>query len=99
MKGEGVLGYLRKTWRKSSWKWIARFKLGNEMRGSKYWEGEESRIYRMCGRRSHGNMYGRNVGSGKRGEELVEGSGLGVGEEGVRKGWMRKLERERERDG
>lgn len=50
MKEEEVPGYLKKSWWESRWKRIARYRLGSEMRESKYWEGEESRICKLCGR-------------------------------------------------
>jgi len=38
VKGEGVPGYLKKGWGKSRWRRVARFRLGREMRGGRYWE-------------------------------------------------------------
>lgn len=32
-------------WYGNRWKRIARYRIGNEMRGSRYWEGEESVDY------------------------------------------------------
>lgn len=71
----------------SRWKRIARFMLGNEMRGSKYWEREEIRICRMCGR-----MQGVKKGEGVGRMQWIECW--------ERRGWERdglELERERER--
>jgi len=47
--GEGVPGYLKKGWGESRWQRVAKYRLGNGMRGSRYWEGEENRSCRMCG--------------------------------------------------
>ncbi|XP_036148444.1 uncharacterized protein LOC118647508 [Monomorium pharaonis] len=48
-KEEGIPGYLRKGWGESRWKRIIRCRLGNEMRGSRYWEDEERKKCRLCG--------------------------------------------------
>lgn len=40
---------LKEKMRKSSWRRIARFKLGNEMRESRYWKEKKSRKCRLCG--------------------------------------------------
>jgi len=37
IKGEGIPEYL-KGWGESRWRRVARFRLGNEMLGSRYWE-------------------------------------------------------------
>ena len=49
VKGVGVPGYLKKGWGESRWQRVARFRLGNEMRGGRYWEKEEKRECRICG--------------------------------------------------
>ena len=33
----------------SRWQRVARFRLGNEMRGGRYWEADEKRMCRVCG--------------------------------------------------
>jgi len=48
IKGEGVPGYLKKGWREKRWQRVAKFRLGDEMRGGRYWEKEEKRICRIC---------------------------------------------------
>lgn len=35
--------------RESRWNRIARFRLGNGMRGNRYWEDEEKKMCRLCG--------------------------------------------------
>lgn len=42
-------GYLKNGWRESRWQRIARYRLGNGMRGEKYWEKEEKKKCRICG--------------------------------------------------
>lgn len=61
--------------------------MGNEMREAKYWEEEERKICRLCGRdrererERHENMYGNVVGSGRRsGGNLVGEDRMGFGE-------------------
>lgn len=51
IKGDGILGYLKKGWGKSRWSRMARFRLGNEMREGWYWKEEEKRRCRLCGER------------------------------------------------
>lgn len=41
IKGKRIPGYLKKGWGKSRWSRRARYRLGNEMREGRYWEGEE----------------------------------------------------------
>lgn len=50
IKGEGIPGYLKKGWGESRWRRIARFRLGNEMLGSRYWEEEERIRCKFCDR-------------------------------------------------
>lgn len=49
IKGEGIPSYLKKGWGESRWRRVARFRLGGEVRESRYWEEEERKIYRLCG--------------------------------------------------
>lgn len=51
MKGSGIPGYLKKELGKSRWKRVAKFRLGNEMKGEWYWGKEEKQQCRMCGGR------------------------------------------------
>lgn len=48
IKGEGLLGYLKKGWSEVRWRRVARFRLGNEMRESRYWKEEEKRRCKIC---------------------------------------------------
>lgn len=48
VKGKGVPDYLKKEWKEKRWQRIVRFRLGNRMRGNKYWEKEERRKYKVC---------------------------------------------------
>lgn len=47
VKGEGVPGYLKK-WGERRWQRIAKYRLGNGMRGERYWDEEEKRRCRVC---------------------------------------------------
>ncbi|EZA51982.1 hypothetical protein X777_09441 [Ooceraea biroi] len=49
VKGEGIPGYLKKGWGEKRWQRVARFRLGNGMRGGRYWEEEKRRECRICG--------------------------------------------------
>lgn len=59
--------YLKKEWNEVRWKRVARFRLGDGLRGSRYWEKEESRRCRVCswGKR-HGSMCGKSAQAGER---------------------------------
>lgn len=50
IRREGISKYLMKGWSEERWKRIIRFRLGNEMKGSCYWEEEEEekKVCRMC---------------------------------------------------
>lgn len=39
---------MKKEWNEVRWKRVARFRLGDGLRGSRYWEKEESRRCRVC---------------------------------------------------
>ncbi|XP_076660673.1 uncharacterized protein LOC143364045, partial [Halictus rubicundus] len=41
--------YLEKATKEEKWRRVARYRLGNEMRGGRYWEEEEERRCRRCG--------------------------------------------------
>ncbi|CAD6233891.1 GSCOCG00012333001-RA-CDS, partial [Cotesia congregata] len=49
IKGRGLPGYLKKGWNEERWARIARFRLGDVLKGGKYWEGREGRLCRVCG--------------------------------------------------
>jgi len=98
VKGEGVPGYLKKGWGESRWKRIARFRLGNEMREGRYWEGEERKKCRLCGNEEESweHVWERcrrwREGGGGGWQEAV---GWVLGEDGEGERWMREIERER----
>ncbi|EZA52130.1 hypothetical protein X777_09155, partial [Ooceraea biroi] len=46
---EGIPGYLKKGWGEKRWQRVARFRLGNGMRGGRYWKEEKRRECRICG--------------------------------------------------
>lgn len=98
MKGEGVPGYLKKGWGESRWKRVARFRLGSEVKESRYWEGEKLKRCRMC--RGGGEESCEHVWEDCR--EWKEGGGSWqnavdwvLREEGEGERWMRELERKR----
>lgn len=69
IKGEDILGYLRKERQENRWKRVVRFKLGNEVRKRKYWKERRKDHVGYVGER-HGNMFGRDVRIGvMKGEE------------------------------
>jgi len=39
---------LKKGWREKRWQKVAKFRLGDEMRGGRYWEEEEKGVCRIC---------------------------------------------------
>lgn len=72
--------------------------MGNEIRGSKYWEGEENRRCRMCGGEEETwEHVWENCRRGRKEkgswQEAVEWV---LGEEGLGEGWMRELKEEKE---
>lgn len=90
----------QKNWGESRWKRVIRFRLGNEMKASAYWEEEERKMCRVCeGEVETWEHTWENCREWKNGEgnwqEVVERilEGEGEGE-----GWMREVERERERE-
>lgn len=69
---------MRKGWGDSRWRKVARFRLGCKIRGSRYWQEEEKRNYRLCGKGIE-----TRVGGMKRVKEcrrqLAGCSGIGIG--------------------
>lgn len=49
MKGKRIPGYLKRDWKEERWQRIAKFRLEDDMKGRRYWEGEEDRRCRVCG--------------------------------------------------
>ncbi|XP_071650744.1 uncharacterized protein [Temnothorax longispinosus] len=50
IRKDGIPDYLMKGWEEARWNRIARFRLGNEVREGLYWENEEDKKCRMCGK-------------------------------------------------
>lgn len=50
MRARGLPRYLRSGKKDEGMRLIARFRLGNEMREGRYWESEDERACRICGR-------------------------------------------------
>lgn len=48
IKEGGISEYLKKNWGESRWRRVIRFRLGNEMKTSAYWEEEERKMCRVC---------------------------------------------------
>jgi len=79
--------------------WIARFRLGSEMREGRFWEEEEKRKCRLCGWEEETWEHVVEVcmrkegGGGKmRIEDLLDEGGGG-------EGWMKRLQKRREEQG
>ncbi|XP_011631492.1 golgin subfamily A member 6-like protein 1 [Pogonomyrmex barbatus] len=97
VKGRGVPEYLKRSWKGERWQRVARFRfrfrLGDGMKGGKYWEGEESRKCRVCreGEETWEHVWKKCTDWGlERGwQEMVEEV---LGEEGKGEGWLKKLE-------
>ncbi|EZA52484.1 hypothetical protein X777_08600 [Ooceraea biroi] len=99
VKGEGIPGYLKKGWGESRWKRVARFRLGNEVKEGRYWEGEEKKRCRLCGMEKES---WEHIWEECRRWTVGGGSWQGavswvLGQEGEGEGWMRELEEERSR--
>ncbi|XP_077255453.1 uncharacterized protein LOC143893678 [Temnothorax americanus] len=97
IKGEGIPGYLKKGWGESRWGRVARFRLGNEIGESRYWEAEEKKKCRLCGNKEetweHVWEECRRWNSGK--GSWQEAVGWVLDEEGGGEEWMLELEGER----
>ncbi|EFN65779.1 hypothetical protein EAG_09322 [Camponotus floridanus] len=97
VKGKGVPEYLRKGWSEERWQRVARFRLGDDMRGGKYWEREERRKCRVCkgGEETWDHIWKKCTDWGiERGwQEMVYEV---LGEEGEGERWMKDLEKMKE---
>ncbi|XP_024875959.1 trichohyalin-like, partial [Temnothorax curvispinosus] len=97
IKGEGIPGYLKKGWGESRWGRVARFRLGNEIGESRYWEAEKKKKCRLCGNKKetweHVWKECRRWNSGK--GSWQEAVGWVLDEEGGGEEWMLELEGER----
>ncbi|EZA50916.1 hypothetical protein X777_10743, partial [Ooceraea biroi] len=98
VKCEGIPGYLKKGWGESRWRRVARFRLGNEMRGGRYWEIDEERKCRLCGMEleTWEHIWERCRWSKEREESWQEVVRWVLGEGGEGEVWLRELEGERE---
>ena len=97
VKGPGVPGYFKKGWGESRWQRVAKFRLGNGMRGGRYWEEGEKRRCRVCGwgEESWEHVWEVCMGWGvERGWQEMVGEVLG--EEGEGEEWLRSIEEKRE---
>ena len=90
VKGEGIPGYLKKGWTEVRWRRIAKYRLGNGMRGNRYWEKEEERKCRMCGRGTETweHVWEDCMGREESWQEMVMEV---LGEEGEGEGWLKML--------
>lgn len=100
MTQEGIPEYIRVGRKEESWRRVARFRLGKEMKEGRYWKKEEEWKCRLCGwetegwehvleRCKRGTNDGVERGIQERVKEILAADGSG--EE-----WMKELERERE---
>ena len=95
--------YLKAGWGEARYGRIARFRLGNEMRGGRYWEEEEERKCRVCGGEEETWEHVLDRCSGEEGDEKGVGEKIReiLGEEGNGEEWMKRWEgkrREREEE-
>jgi len=85
VKEKGVAEYLKRGWKEERWQRVARFRLGDGIRGSRYWEGKEERKCRVCGggnvEARVGGIYGLGSGEGMAGD-----GGRSAGRGGRRRG-------------
>ena len=108
VKGVGVPGYMKRGWGESRWIRVATFRLGNEMRGGRYWEEEEEEEERRRRRRRRIGNAECMVGGRRRGStcgRCVRGWGWRWGwqevvrdvlsDEGGGEDWMRRVEERR----
>lgn len=82
----------------SRWNRIARFRLGNEMRGGWYWEEEERRKCRLCGMENETweHVWERcRTWESRKSDEWQKEYERILGEEGEGEEWMKEIERER----
>lgn len=100
VKGKGVPEYLKRDWKDERKQRVAKFRLGDGMRGGRYWEEKGGRRCRVCGMEEktweHVWEEYTNWGVEKGWQEMVE-EVLGEEEEWV--SWMKKLEEIREEKG
>jgi len=84
---------LRKGWGEERCQRIAKYRLGNEMRGGMYWEKDEERKCRMCGMEEEDwkHVWDECVdwGVGRSWDEMME---VILGEEGEGEEWLKKVE-------
>lgn len=100
VKGRGVPGYLKKGWGERRWQRMARFRLGEEMRGTRFWGTEEERRCRVCGMEEETwehvweacTDWGRERGWQEVRDEVL-------GDEGGGEIWLEKIERWRQKGG
>ncbi|CAK9801077.1 Retrovirus-related Pol polyprotein from type-1 retrotransposable element R2 (Fragment) [Anthophora plagiata] len=98
VKGVGVPGYLKKVWEEKRWQMVAGYRLGGKLRGGRYWEDENKRSCKVCGRGEETwehiwevcTDWGREKGWQ---EMLMEV----LGEDGEGEEWLRRVEERRER--
>ncbi|CAK9832677.1 Retrovirus-related Pol polyprotein from type-1 retrotransposable element R2 (Fragment) [Anthophora retusa] len=98
VKGDGVPGYLKKGWEEKRWQMVAGYRLGSKLRGGRYWEEEDRRSCRICGRGEESwehiweecTEWGRDKGWQDVMAEVL-------GEEGEGEEWMKRVEEKREK--
>ncbi|XP_046142799.1 uncharacterized protein LOC123988066 [Osmia bicornis bicornis] len=94
IKEPGIPRYLEKGWREERWRRMARFRLGNEIKESEYWEKEDKRKCRVCGweEETWEHIWERCAGGKTRKEGWQEKVKelMGGGSEGEE--WMKEVE-------
>ncbi|XP_046141609.1 protein MNN4-like [Osmia bicornis bicornis] len=98
IKEKGMPKYLEKGWKEERWKRVARFRMGNEINGAKYWESEEKRKCRICEweQESWEHVWEGCGTSKERKEGWQEIVKVLQGEDGEGERWMKEMEKEKE---
>lgn len=99
VKEKEIPGYLKKGWGENRWRRAARFRLGCEVRGGRYWEGQEKVSYRLYGgEKETWDVWEECRQWSKGGGSWQEAVGWVLGEEEEGEEWMREIEEERKRE-
>lgn len=94
IRGEGIPAYLKKGWTEKRWSRITRFRLGNEIKESRYWEKEENRKCRICEEEEETWEHvweGCREGERETRESWQEVAERMLGEEGKGEEWMKEV--------
>ncbi|CAD6229121.1 GSCOCG00012087001-RA-CDS [Cotesia congregata] len=99
-KKQGIPGYLCRGWSEDRWKKVAKFRLGDGLKGGWYWENRKNRRCEICGceEESWEHVWEGCTGFGvERGWQEMREEVLG--DDGQGKGWLVEIEKLREGKG